>query len=178
LNPKGSFLTTVSGRRLYYAYPKANVIDPGDIAWALSNLCRYIGHTRKFYSVAQHSVIVSNIVPPELALEGLLHDAAEAYTGDLATPIKQFVRPEFEPIEHGIDRAISERFEIGFPRDPRIKVADTQTLATEIRDLLPNDVKIWWSGRLPAPLEEEIDPWGYKRARREWLARFEELGGK
>ena len=94
------FLTT-TGRQFWPASPDPEQIQIEDIAHALSNLCRFGGHTREFYSVAQHSVLVSQNVPDDLRLVGLMHDATEAYCGDMIRPLKN-VLPEFKELENGI----------------------------------------------------------------------------
>ena len=106
-----------------------------DIAHALSNICRFGGHCEQFYSVAQHSVFVSNVCNPRDALWGLLHDAAEAYIGDIITPIKQKIT-EFKKIENGILAAIAKRYNLFFPMPSTIKECDLRILATEKRDLM------------------------------------------
>ena len=77
--PSANFIATYSGNRFYFDDIMANDVNIQEIAHALSHLCRFGGHVREFYSVAQHSVLVSLLAPPEHALGALLHDATEAY---------------------------------------------------------------------------------------------------
>ncbi len=90
----GHFILTYTGRVFNYDDIDFDSIDIVDIAHALSQLCRYTGQTRMFYSVAQHSMLVAEKMPggPEEKLVGLLHDAAEAYTNDLSSPLKKYLR--------------------------------------------------------------------------------------
>ena len=87
---RGDSIQTYTGRKFFPVAPRAEDIEILDVAHALSMLCRYTGHTKQFYSVAQHSVLVSRIVPPQDAAWGLLHDASEAYLCDVARPIKPY----------------------------------------------------------------------------------------
>jgi hypothetical protein len=82
------YILTATGKKFWFDDPQPEQVCIEDIAWALSNLCRYTGHCRWFYSIAQHSVGASFIVPARFALEALLHDAAEAYITDLNAPLK------------------------------------------------------------------------------------------
>ena len=112
-----------------------------DIAHALSNLCRFNGHVKRFYSVGEHSLYVSALLDSskygnsrELQRWGLMHDAAEAYLGDMVRPIKQKM-PEFEAIEDRLLRRIAGRFGLVWPIPPEVFDADEIMLATEFRDL-------------------------------------------
>src|SRR4051812_16341267 len=71
--------------------PRNHNYDIKAIAHALSNLCRYTGHSKRFYSVAEHCVLVSRLVDPRFAFEGLMHDASEAFCGDVASPLKKLL---------------------------------------------------------------------------------------
>jgi len=142
-----------------------------DVAHALAHQCRFGGHSRTHYSVAQHSVIVSAIVPPEMAMQGLMHDAAEAYVVDVPRPLKR-VLDGYAAIEHRVHVAIAKRF--GF--DPAIPSAvcraDEVALATEARDLMHGSAG--WALR-EHPLAERIDPWSASVACAAFLARFWEI---
>ncbi len=168
-----------NGEHFVLLEPDPRKIDPEVIAHSLANLCRFTGHTMKFYSVAQHCIMVSQVVPPELALQGLLHDASEAFIGDVSKPLK-VVFDHLAPgvltdIEEQIHEAIAERFGTDFPHDPAIKVADNIALATEARDLVP--ASRYWKG-MPDPLPRPIQAMGPRAAKNAWLKCFRELGGE
>lgn len=101
---------TVSGERVNILEPRAEMIRILDIATGLANTCRYAGQIQQFYSVAQHSVIVSRIVPERLAPYGLLHDAAEAYMHDLGPAIKLMVGAVYRPVEDRLQDVIYQCF--------------------------------------------------------------------
>ncbi len=104
-----SIISTYTGKSIDFKDPTQDDIDIVDIAHSLSMLCRWNGHGTKFYSVAEHSVLVSYMVPHGLALQALLHDAAEAYLGDLITPVKDCF-PEFKEIEDNFLGVILAKF--------------------------------------------------------------------
>jgi uncharacterized protein len=141
----GPYLQTVSGRWVNPFDPDPAQLDAGDIARALANQCRFGGHSRVFYSVAQHSVIVSELVEQrggdvEDVFAALMHDAAEAYLGDMPHPIKH--RSElgaaFKAAEEHLEQALRDRFSIKADV-PEIKRADRALLATERRAFSAED---------------------------------------
>lgn len=93
-----NWILTSTGKRFDLLEPDADMIDPWDICHSLAHLCRFNGHTREFYSVAQHSCIVAELVPEEHKLAALLHDATEAYLGDITRPLKQWM-PDYRGFE-------------------------------------------------------------------------------
>lgn len=125
------------------------------------------------YSVAQHCYIISHKVPPKYALEGLLHDAAEAYVGDTIKPLKAFL-PDMKLVEDAVDAVIREKFGLPETISPEVKKADYFAVATERRDVLPENLAVDW-GSLPEPWPEKIVPVTPNRAQRLFLQRFEEL---
>lgn len=172
-----SYLITHTGRRFDLRMPRASEVDIEDIAHSLAHLCRFNGHTRDFYSVAQHSFFVSGVVPPEHALVGLLHDATEAYVGDLISPIKRMV-PRYQRLEAEVWTAIAARFGLSLALPREVAEADELLLATEIRDLLtPCIAPLWLErvGELPAPMPGSITALGPVEAKRLFLARYREL---
>lgn len=171
----GYWIETISGRRIDPVMPDPRQIDIGDIAHALANQCRFTGHVSSFFSVAQHSVLVSLIVDEEYALEGLLHDASEAYLSDLARPVK--VQPAFKAVygvaEERLMFVIAEVFALHWPIPKEVKVADEALLRAEARDLLPNSSGWWREGGDPWP--EPVVPVDPVEARRMFLARYAQL---
>ncbi len=166
------WIQTWTGKAFRPLRPDPASIDIRDIAHSLSLLCRFNGHCHRFYSVAQHSVIVSHVVPPEHALWGLLHDAAEAYVSDLPRPVKRQV-PDFVSFEDRLLEVIMHRFELPWPMPPAVKRADDILLATEQRDLMVDPPQPWG---LPAdPLPAPILPLPAPEAEAAFLARFHQL---
>jgi hypothetical protein len=173
------------GRRFYPFDPRPEEIHIEDIAGALSRICRFGGHTRDFYSVAQHSVMVSQVCAPEDALWGLLHDAAEAYIGDLPRPIKRHSSMMNYRLSEGyVMLAVTERFGLeppdrwvhGMPES--VHRADEILLATEARDLMGNgNLPRWDSLTGIEPLPARIQAWGPDYTRLAFMYRFRELTG-
>lgn len=172
-----SWIQTYSGKRFDLLNPDARMVDILDIAHALSNLCRFNGHVTRFYSVAQHSVLVSSLAGPEHALCGLLHDATEAYVGDMVRPLKQLI-PNFRTFEDRIWHAVAARFGLPSILPPIVKHADNVALVTERRDLLrPSGHR--WDIALEAvpPAPDRIVPMPPAAARAAFIDRFARLGG-
>lgn len=131
-----TWIATYTGKRLDLLDPKPDQIDLNDIVVALARMPRFTGHTTQFYSVAQHSVLVAWQTPMDLRLQAVLHDATEAYLGDLARPIKALC-PGYRAIEDRLWHAIAERFGVPVELRPEVRAADDRLLMTEKRDLLP-----------------------------------------
>lgn len=148
---KGNWMQIYSGKQFWPFDPRVGDFDIIDIATALSRLCRFGGHTKRFYSVAEHSVYVSHCVAeenPELALWGLLHDGAEAYIQDLIRPVKYAI-PQYKEIEEVIERAMAEQFGLEFPMPVEVRKADLAVLLAESRDIMLPP---------PSPWEEKSEP--------------------
>ena len=170
-----TWIQTYTGRKLDLANPNPDDLDLDDIAHALSLICRFTGHVREFYSVAQHCVIVSSLVPPELALSALLHDATEAYIGDVSRPLKGLL-PEYRAIEARLWAAIAERF--GVTEAPEIKLADNIALLWERRDLLGEPVAPWAEEHLLAGVPDyKCVAWRSESAEYRWRRRYDMLTG-
>lgn len=140
------WIETFTGKRFNFLNPKEEDLDILDIAHSLSMQCRYTGHSNIFYSVAEHSVAVSDYLfvaykDKQLALAGLLHDAAEAYLSDIASPIKQYLTG-YQELEDNLNKAIASKFNIDL-QDFRIKIADIKLLSTEANQLLPSKGNTW-----------------------------------
>lgn len=158
--------------------PKASMIDIEDIAHGLAYQCRFNGQTNHFYSVAQHSVMVASLVPKPLRLVALLHDAAEAYLGDMVRPLKALI-PEFSRFEAKVATAIGEAFGVELAEIPKeVKRADLIALATEKRDLMPASTEPWPQINGIVPLPTRILPLSPPAAKQEFLRQFEALTGK
>lgn len=171
-----TWILTYTGRRFHPLQPSAMDVCAEDIAHALSNICRYTGHSKRFYSVAEHSIHVATHMPRGMELEGLLHDASEAYLCDLPRPLKQ--DPAFTPYrfaEQDVTNAIRTYFSLPIFEDPlvtaAVKLVDLRMLATEARQLMP-DVPLYgpssWDiiqgvESYDVDLSPYAEPWGVLR---------------
>lgn len=171
-----SAILTYSGRMLDVLTPDPEDINPIDIAHALSNLCRFTGHTRHFYSVAQHSVLVASLLPRELRFMGLMHDAAEAYVADMSKPIKNLLG-NYRELEASVWKAICIRFDLPIDLPDAVKRADTLALGMEKRDLMPEHPEVWplLAGLTLPPTP--VLPLGPEDARFIWLEAYDTLQG-
>ncbi|TXI25568.1 MAG: metal-dependent phosphohydrolase [Roseateles sp.] len=182
-----------NGHYFDYDAPASSFIDIETMSHSLSNMCRFTGHCSVLYTVAQHSWLMSTIVPREDGLYALLHEAGEPVTGDINKPLKMRL-PDLEVVENEDQRAILLQFGLDPDRRPAsIKPADWCLLATEQRDFMPKRrVTRWdalgfaieWEDLPPqqwaltagvTPLPERIVAWPPEHANRMFLARFREL---
>lgn len=137
------FITTATGRRFHFMDPKPEDIGISDIAYSLANTNRWGSHARPQLSVAQHSIMVSEALMrcganQMVQLQGLFHDAAEAYLGDVPTPIKARI-PEYQAMELICTGAIFDAFGIALPLDPQVHLQDVEMRRWEYRDLMHGD---------------------------------------
>jgi len=154
------WIQTFTGRRFWLDNPRPEDVDIIDIAHALSNENRFAGHTIRAYSVAEHSVRVAALLPVELKLWGLLHDAAEAYVKDIPKPLKAML-PEYRAIEERIQRAVCVRFGLQWLMPAEVEEADAIMLRVEALSLFESPPIDGWTDGLPVhPYGEEyrIDP--------------------
>lgn len=168
----GYYIRTSTGRQLYWDRVEEHDYQIKDIAHALACRVRWSGHVKVFYSIAQHSVMVSDLLPLRLKLAGLLHDANEAYLPDFPSPLKWHLKAKgvvlLKDLEDRIDAAIAAKFGFPYPRDPEIKKADTIMLAAEHSALMPAGGERDYMrvhGEKPADLPTII-PWDWREA--EW----------
>lgn len=172
------WIQTFTGRQFWPMEPRVEDINIVDIAHALSNSCRFNGHCSQFYSVAQHSVLVSTICDPADALWGLLHDAAEAYLVDLPRPVKHSGHFEqFRVFERSLEAAICKRFGLSPEQPESVSKADRALLRTEQRDLMGPAPEEWQDNREGAIETIKIEPWPPAFAKLKFVHRFAELTG-
>jgi hypothetical protein len=176
----GPYLQTVSGRWVNPFDPDPEQLDAGDIARALANQCRFGGHARVFYSVAQHSVIVSELVEQrggdvEDAFAALMHDATEAYLGDMPHPLKHrsALGAAFKEAEDHLEQVIRDRFGIKAVV-PEIKRVDRALLATE-RRAFSGESWHWPELEGVEPLDLELVAWPPDEAFEAFARRYAEL---
>lgn len=163
---------TLTHQKIFFQYlnPTAETIDIEDIAHALSQICRFTGHTSKFYSVAQHSVMVSRYVSEKNRLWALLHDAPEAYINDLASPLKRIIKGKYATIEKTIMEGICKKFGLP-PREPdEVKFWDRALTVNELWSLIDPEYK---EEGIPV-LFHLLPTWSSRVAKREFLAAFKD----
>jgi hypothetical protein len=198
-------ILTYTGRRVSLVTPRPEDICLQDITHSLARIGRYTGHGDHFISVAQHCVHVSRICPPTLARQGLLHDAAEAYVGDVSSPLKGMLlgvadlSHEWQTVLEGaLDvrtmralrealpgyRAIEARFHFaigmhfGVVWHPAIKWHDTQSMLSERRDNGPRGCtdEEWCGAQDPPPPLDHVRVKTPEEAEAAFALRAWELG--
>lgn len=172
--PSNDWMQTFTGRAFFPLAVNVNDINEFDIAHSLAFQCRYNGHTSKFYSVAEHAYHMSYIVPEEDALWALLHDAPEAYIGDMVRPLKKTM-PEFRALDEKIMEAICEKFELhqNFMPDSVLE-ADNRIIENERLALLREPPYPWTIHGDPYP-DLVIEAWAPEVAEFKFYNRLQEL---
>lgn len=179
----GAWIQTYTCRKFWPLDPRAEDIEIVDIAHALSNQCRFSGHTSTHYSVAQHCVHVADLLREQgynarVQLQGLLHDAGEAYLVDLPSPVKHSpVMAGYRDAEKRLDAVLLTKYGVGPTLDPAVKAADLTMLATEARDFMSPQHPEWSIGDV-APAKWNVYGWSATSARNNYLARFYNLSAK
>jgi len=170
---KGDWITTFTGKQFYPLDPRADDICIEDIARSLAMKCRYGGHVMEFYSVAEHCYFLSHVVAPQNALWALMHDASEAYLGDIQRPLKPML-VGYRAMESNVSRVIAEKFGlVGIIPDEVIRF-DDQIIADEARAICKDHS--WTQGI--EQMGVEIDCWPWDVAEKMFLTRFKELTHK
>jgi len=197
---KDEWFITVSGKQVFVLNPRVEDIDGQDIGHALCHICRFGGHTKKFYSVGQHSMLVHSIVEnafSEKAVEPIrgffspvtvatkkdirtafMHDSPEAYLGDVIRPLKTFL-PVYKFIESLWWNVIAEKYALHQRMPAMVKYADRVALLTERRDLItPHRAARPWreDKNGPQPWPGEITPLEPYDCLAQFMARFSHLG--
>lgn len=164
----GDFMQTYSARKFWPLDARHEEIHIEDIAHALAMQCRYGGHCERFYSVAEHSVLMARSVSHENAMWALLHDAAEAYLADVPRPLKRYL-PGYKEAEAKVMAAICERFGLPSAMPAEVHDADNRILADEI---VQNMRPMAWHGEHTNPLGVKLEYWSPEEAEDQFLAMF------
>jgi uncharacterized protein len=198
LGERQHWAQTFTGRAFWLDDPRPEDISPRDLAHHLACINRFVGATRKPYSVAQHCVLVAMVLAEEargyvtgrngmgpaltdeqrrLALAGLLHDASEAYIGDITSPMKRRLGGAVKPVEDPIQVAVAQRFGIAWPFPREVTTADLRMLMTEKRDLMAEEPMPWNVPYEPY-VHIVINPWSWQEAKERYIWALEDLTGE
>jgi len=166
------WIQTISGRQFNLSNIEPEAICLEDIAHSLSNICRFNGHTKSFYSVAEHCVVMSHLVPADAQAGALMHDAGEAYIGDISTPLKNLA-PALGDIENRILEAVLQKYGIEYARHRGLlKEADLRMLETERLQLMANPkIENWECTRHIEAFDVGLPSWTPYQAKTEFLNR-------
>lgn len=176
-----AYIGTYSGRKFQLINTPLEQIDIHDIAHGLAMQCRWTGQCRFHYSIAQHSFYCSFIGPENEAFDRLMHDASEAYIGDMNRPLKHYTSAgeAYRKVEHALQRTIAERFGFSVIEPVSVKIADNQMLYAEKKQLMnfTFEASDWQGGQElnKTAADVEIERWSPETAEKMFLKRFEEL---
>jgi hypothetical protein len=165
-----------AGGSFDFLKPEGSSFSIDEIAHSLAHLCRFTGHCGRFYSVAEHSVLASQIVSPEFALEALLHDAAEAFIGDVAAPLKRLL-PDYAEMEARVEEVVRNRLNVPIETSLPVKLADLQMLKAEQRQAMCHS-QTWEALLTVTPAPVTLRFWKPAQAKSAFLTRYQQLTGK
>lgn len=173
-----AYIATFTGKQFFLLEPRLEDIDIIDIAHALALQCRWTGHVKFHYSVAQHSYYCSFIGPENEAFDRLMHDAPEAYIGDLNRPLKHYTEAgvAYRRQEAIIQKAIAERFGYSVIEPKSVKLADNSMLYAEKAQIMGykfEESENW--ERYDENNGVTIEKWTPEKAEQMFLTRFEDL---
>lgn len=177
------YISVKSGTQFTFMNPQPEQIHIGDIAHSLGMQCRYNGHCSEFYSVAEHCFHIADWIYAKtqnkrLALEGLLHDASEAYLCDIPRPIKPYLDPHYGNLENLIERAIARRFNLTLPWNAYVKEADSRIVLDEYKVLFEAELgPCTWTLPYDEPLKHVIQCWDPKTSKEKFLQLYYHLTG-
>lgn len=161
---------TASHKKMNIIEPTADMFTLNDIATGLSNICRFGGQLPRFYSVAQHSILVCELAPPELKREALMHDATEAYLGDMIKPLKVIVGDAYTDVEQRFTIVISDKYNLDAGKLLAIKQFDKQALEIEHEYFFLKSKKKW-----DAAFQQNNRVWSNRTAKHLFIKYFHEL---
>lgn len=175
----GNTIKVAAGHYFDLLRPDPALIDLWSIATALSMTCRYGGHTPRFYSVAEHCVIAAGFaledgLDEKTVQAVLLHDAAEAFIGDIVKPLK-IALPDYQAIEDRMEAAIEKRFDVRIRRQPVIKAYDRRMYITEKRNMWPEDTTEWLGEDTITPYDIALGYWPPVTAKNQFLIMARDL---
>lgn len=169
----GGWIQTYTGRKFYPMDPLPSEICIEDIAHSLSNMCRYAGHCDRFYSVAEHCVLLSQAAEPIDKLWALLHDASEAYLVDVPSPIKPYI-PGYRTWEARIMRCVATTFSLSREMPYTVDLLDKRIIKDEKAQNVGNGPGKWINEEL-VPLGVTLQFWTPLEAEAQFLMAFDEL---
>lgn len=167
------WIQSFTGQAIDFVEPDLTNFSIVDVAHSLSHICRYTGHSRLHYSVAEHSVHCSYMAEPGDELEALMHDAVESIVGDVAKPLKVLL-PAYQVIEDRMDRAVRKRFGLLPHIPPPVKMVDVRMLATEAPQAMGEPPKSWGLESI-TPFDLKLKYWSPFIAKHKFLDRYKEL---
>lgn len=167
---KGNWIQTYSGISFYPIDPRQEDIEIVDIAHSLSLQCRYAGHCKEFYSVAEHCCHLHDIIEDKDKFAALMHDASEAYLVDIPRPVKPYLLNYYE-LEDKIQSVIFEKYQISFPYSKQVKELDYSILLDE-KNILMNPSRQPWDMVGIKEIGAVIQCWQPKQAKQEFINRF------
>ncbi|WP_420104129.1 phosphohydrolase [Bosea sp. (in: a-proteobacteria)] len=170
----GDWIQTFTGRQFWPLDPRPDEIEIADIAHALAHQCRYGGHIRQFYSVAEHCVLMAHAVAPEHRLAALMHDAAEGYLVDLPRPIKRAM-PHYRAAETAIWLAICVRYGIAPELPAEVHEADNRILVDEREQGMAPPPAPWDACEQVEPLGVKLQFWRPTEAEFQFRTLFDRL---
>lgn len=168
----GDWMQTATGGMFWPLDPRPDEIDVLDIAHALANMCRYGGHCLRFYSVAEHSVLMARAVSKENRMWALMHDASEAYIVDVPRPLKRFLAG-YNAAEDAVMDAVCIKFGLPSEMPAEVKAADNAILFAEMLQNMAPPPKAW-AGQVE-PLEVTLKFWTPDQARDQFIATYKEI---